>query len=45
MERRVRETRTHGVKRGKRWKAVLAHRSDLTYRYLYIFYPKSNIHH
>ena len=24
----------HGVKRGKRWKAVLTHRSDLTYRYL-----------
>ena len=23
----------HGVKRGKRWKAVLTHRSDLTYRY------------
>lgn len=27
------ESRTHGVERGKRWKAVLTHRSDLTYRY------------
>ena len=27
------ETRTHGVKRGKRWKAALTYRSDLTYRY------------
>jgi len=27
------ESRTHGAERGKRWKAALLRRSDLTYRY------------